>query len=293
VFAPPCEDLRVVRSAREFRFGRDAWARAFASLDLARSTCLSDKPHGTVWKADADLPSGRTTLILKVHSVRRPKDRFRSSLHLGRLRRQWRGAARLSRRGFRAAKCVALLHGVRDGEPLDVLVMEATAGRTLLDTLATSDLPLRDEHRLAESAGRLASWLWNARLHSKDLKPSNLLVGPPDEEGAPTLTILDTDAVGHLPDHPLLPLVLEPLGLGILPRRAVLWRAVRSWAWHAWLAGPDRFAPDPGERADRPMETRIARRAWRELAELVRAHGDARPVHNPIRDPVAHPAPTG
>ncbi len=300
MFAPPCEDVHIVRSAREFRFGRDAWTRILRQVDADHATCLSDKPHGTVWLVQADLPEGPTPLVLKVHAPLSRKDRVRSSLHMGRLRRQWRGAARLSRRGFRVAKCCALLHGTRDGQPLDVLVMHATPGRTLLDVLADGDLTPAQEHRLAEAVGDLANRLWTARLHSKDLKPSNLVVEPACGEDEPTappvLTIIDTDAVAHMPAHPLLPLVLEPSGLGVLPRRGVLWRALKPWAWHAWLDGPDRFAPaDDPDGPQRSMETRIARGAWRELERLVREHGDATPRHNPIRahEPVAHPAPLG
>ena len=257
------------------------------------SSCLSDKPWGSVWRVTADLPEGPTPLVIKVHAARTPRDRVRSNLHLTRLRRQWRGSARLTRAGFPAVRCRALITGTRDGRRLDALVMDALPGRTLLEVLADpTPRTVAQDRALSEALGGLLNGLWYAGLHSKDLKPSNLLVT--NEETAPSLTILDTDAVGHRPAHPLLPLVLEPSGLGLLPRRSVLFRVARAWAWHAWLAGPDRFGPDP-ETRHRRVESRIARRAWREIAELVRAHGDATPEHNPLRRgaPVAHPAAAG
>jgi len=166
--------------------------------------------------------------------------------------------------------------------------MDATPGQTLLDVLAADSLPPARARLLSIEVGRLVSRLTSHRLHSKDLKPSNLLVGPPAGEGhAPPLTILDSDAVGSPPAHALLPLILEPYGLGVLPRRTVLWRVIKEWAWHEWLNGND----DSGdeftgslEDSPRPIRIEIARRAWRELETLVRAHGDARPAHNPIAD---------
>jgi serine/threonine protein kinase len=278
----------VLRCAREFRFGRDRWAQILADLDLDAAECLSDKPWGTVWRVTAALPTGETELVMKVHALRSPRDRVRSSLHLSRLRRQWRGAARLSRAGFRVAKCRALLRAERDGQRFDVLVMDATPGRTLLDVMASGELTPADARTLAVEVGRLVARLSNERLHSKDLKPSNLLVGPPAVPGhPPSITILDSDAVGQPPAHPLLPLLLEPTGLGLLPRRTVLWRAVKTWAWHEWLNNADETGGEirvPLEDSPRPIRVEIARRAWRDLGALIRAHGDARPVHNPIAD---------
>ena len=284
MFAPPCENLRILRCAREHRFGVSAWSRIIRTLPFDPEQCLSDKPWGTVWRVTADLPDGPADLVMKVHAVRTPRDHVRSRLHLTRLRRQWRGSAKLSRSGFGVAKCRALLRGTRDGTCLDVLVMDAIAGRTLLDVLSGPPLAPADERVLATRVGTLVSDLWDAGLHSKDLKPSNLLCAPCPE--GPRLIILDTDAVGRRPAHPLLPLVLEPTGLGVLPRRSMLFRVAKAWAWNAWLRGPDRFAPgdEPGvgeHGRSRPMESRIARRAWRELEALVAAHGDATPRHDP------------
>lgn len=260
-----------------------------SGLDLARAECLSDKPWGTVWRATVELPTGPATVVMKVHALKTHKDWVRSSLHLSRLRRQWRGAARLSRAGFGVAKCHALLRGTRDGQRMDVLVMDATPGRTLLNTIADRDLTPAEARGLALGLGRLVNLLWNQKLHSKDLKPSNLLVGPfpAAAKSPPKITILDSDAVGRTPAHPLLPLVIEPFGLGVLPRRTVLWRVAKAWAWNAWLNGPDEFASGAphdttGPAGPRAMETRIARRAWRDIEKLVRAHGDATPLHNPI-----------
>ena len=294
MYAPPCENLRILRCAREFRFGTSAWSAILAGVGdgagpgTEGASCLSDKPASTVWLMTADLPEGPTALVLKVHAVRTPRDRVRSSLRLSRLRRQWRGSARLSRAGFPAARCRALMTGERDGQRLDVLVMDALPGHTLLDTISSGTLTVARERALADALGKLISGLWISGMHSKDLKPSNLLVDNVAGPGPVALTTIDPDAVGHHPAHPLLPLVLEPSGLGALPRRSAMFRIARAWAWQAWLKGPDRFAP-PLERTGRSMESRIARRAWRDLERLVSAHGDARPAHDPRRVPGAEP----
>lgn len=281
MLTPPTQHLRIIRRAREFGFPAEQWARAFAGADWSTARCLSEKPHRVVWSVTLDLPSGPETLVIKVHEHRSTLDALRSALHFGRLRRQWHGAARLSRRGFRVARGKALLRGCRDGRWCDVLVMEAVPGTPLIALLARGDLPLKAEHEIAKNLGQLVSLLDAERLHSKDLKPSNIMV---DDDDPSLLTIIDSDTVGHRPPHPLLPLLIEPLGVGVLPRRALLARVVKSWAWHEWLNAPFEVAADP--KPEVRYERELARHAWRELALLVRRHGDPTPRH----DPLAHHA---
>lgn len=278
MLTPPTQHIHPLRYAREYRHSPAAWAEAFGGVDWARAECLSDKPKRTVWRAVLDLPGGPEELVIKVHAHRSAADSLRSVLHLGRLRRQWRGAARLSRRGFRVARGLALLRGRLDNGPCDVLVMESAPGVPLIDLLARDDLPTRTGHAVARQLGELVSLLDGERLHSKDLKPSNLLVDTGGDEA--TITIIDSDTVGHRPGHPLLPLVLEPLGLGVLPRRTLLARVVKSWAWHEWLNAPygDIAERETGERAEHDL----ARRAWAEIEARVRVHGDPTPEHDPL-----------
>jgi len=280
VLTPPTQHLHVIRRAREYGFSGSRWARAFAEADWAAAECLSDKPDRALWRVRLPLPAGPETLVVKVHALRSPLEVLRSMLHLGRLRRQWKGAARLSRRGFHAARGKALLRGRHGGAWCDVLVMEAVPGTPLLELIARGDLPIKTQHKIAHELGRLVSTLDAERLHSKDLKPSNIVV---DDDDPGRLSIIDSDTVGRRPHHPLLPLVLEPLGVGVLPRRALLARVVRSWAWHEWLNAPFAVASDPDPETR--YEREVARLAWREVARLVERHGDPTPRH----DPLAHP----
>lgn len=272
---PPTQQVRVIRAAREFVFPPRVWADAFGKIDWSSAACLSDKPGRSVWRATLDLPGGPSEIVVKVHLHRSFLDSLRSFCHLGRLRRQWRGAARLSRRGYRVARGLALLRGRDGGHGLDVLVMESVPGPTLLELMARGGLSVRDEHMVARTLGALVSLLDGERLHSKDLKPSNIIVDPEDPS---VLTLIDSDTVGHRPAHPLLPLVIEAVGMGVLPRRALLARVVKSWAWHEWLNRPFEVALDPDLRYEREL----ARRAWKEIDALVARHGDARPLHDPL-----------
>lgn len=267
----------MVRSAREYNLPPEVWAAAFGGVDWDAARGLSEKPGRTVWRATLDLPGGPEELVIKLQVHRSIVDSVRSVVHLNRLWRQWRGAARLSRNGFRVARGRALLRGrTAGGRKCDVLVMEVAPGRPLIDLMAGDALPVSTQHEVARRLGELVSLLDGQRLHSKDLKPSNILVDFDDD--GPTLTIIDSDTVGHRPAHPLLPLVLEPVGLGVLPRRALLARVVKAWAFNEWLNAPyDAIERVTGERVERE----IARRAWAELESLVQGHGDPTPRHDP------------
>lgn len=280
VLTPPTQHIRPIRCAREYRYPPGVWAAAFAGVDWSSARCLSEKPGRAVWRVVLDLPGGPEELVVKVCMHRSIVDSARSVAHLGRLQRQWRGAARLSRKGFGVARGLALLRGRAGGRSCDVLVMASAPGVPLIDLMASpGSLGVRTEHEIARLLGELVSLLDGERLHSKDLKPSNILVDLNTEDGVPALTIIDSDTVGHRPDHPLLPLVLEPMGVGVLPRRSLLARAVKSWAWHEWLNAPyDTLEREIGGRP----EHELARRAWAELEVLVEGHGDPTPRHDPL-----------
>lgn len=278
---PPTNHLRIIRRARECPNEPGVWADAFRGIDWSRAEKLSDKPGRTVWRVDLPLPGGPQRVVLKVQAHASPIDAMRSMLHGGRLRRHWRGAAKLSRRGFRVARGRALLRGFSEGRLCDVLVMDCVEGTPLIDVLAGEKLTTKQQHALASKLGELVSLLDRNRLHSKDLKPSNILVSDDD----PTdLAIIDSDAVGKRPAHPLLPLALEPIGVGVLPRKALLARVIKSWAWNEWLHGP---AERPGLHELGRHERIIARDAWAELERLIEKHGDPTPLHNPLTYPIA------
>ncbi len=282
MLTPPTQHIHTIRAAREYRHPPEVWARAFAGVDWASARCLSEKPGRAVWRVVLGLPGGPEELVVKVCAHRSFVDTARSVAHLGRLQRQWRGAARLSRKGFGVARGLALLRGRTGGRSCDVLVMASAPGVPLIDLMASGSCPVRTEHEIARRLGELVSLLDGERLHSKDLKPSNILVDLDTEDGAVALTIIDSDTVGHRPAHPLLPLALEPVGVGVLPRRSLLAEVIKSWAWHEWLNAPyDTLEREIGGRP----EHELARRAWAELEALVEGHGDPTPRHDPLERP--------
>ena len=284
---PPTQIIHSIRHAREYNYPPACWTEALRSVDWTRAACLSEKPGRAVWRVTLSLPGGPVELVVKVHTHRTVLDTIRSKLHLGRLGRQWRGAAKLSRSGFHVSRGLALLRGRQNDRRCDVLVMEATRGVPLLELMAKNELSVKAQHQIARQLGELVSLLDGERLHSKDLKPSNILV---EDTDPPVLTIIDSDTVGHRPDHPLLPLVIEPMGVGVLPRRALLARVIKCWAWNEWLNAPFDIAAD--KAPDTRYERELARDVWRELDRLVNLHGDPTPEHNPLENAAdALPAP--
>ena len=160
--------------------------------------------------------AGSVELVIKSHRLTSPGARLRSRIGLARLDNQWKGAARLQRRGFRAAPCLLLgrLPASQGHPETDILAMRALEGRTLLHTLAE---PNADAPALFAKAADLAGRLAKAGLFNRDLKPSNIIVGE-DPEPA----IIDTVAIRHARrtraeslERMCFSLFVEPIGVGL------------------------------------------------------------------------------
>jgi hypothetical protein len=210
---------------------------------------------------------------------------LKADLGMSRAHRHVRGSALLARAGVRVPRVIEhrRLHtGPARGE---LIVMEDLPGQTLLEVMSRGDLGPSRQHVLARSVGGLIDRLVSAGLFNRDGKPSNIIVLNPAGPGEPELAFIDTVAVRRTrlgPPSPVMMLrnlVLEPLGCGVLPRRALLMRA---------FIGPER-QPRPGEAAQ--LGQAEARRAWREhrnrdwrlVVRLVEDHGDPRPRVNPLK----------
>lgn len=195
-------------------------------------------------------------------------------LGLGRADRHTRGAALLRAAGIRAPRTLAtneLLVGPGRGQ---VLVMERLAGRTLLHHLRDGEPSVRREHVLARAVGDVLARMALAGLSNRDGKPSNIIVLSLSDRAA-ELAVIDTGAIARhrlLPPptlRPLVNLLLEPLGCGCAPRRALRMRTYLTAAG----AGGNR----PG-REDR-------RQDWLKIEYLVAVHGDPRPRVDPLAEP--------
>lgn len=148
--------------------------------------------------------------------------------------------------------------------------MEALPGKSILQHLADRDLTTRQEHAVAAAIGSDIALLARHVLQNRDHKPSNLILTNPAK---PAIAIIDCVAIrrGIRADRMLASLVIEPSGVGLRPRRALMMRVIRECA---------RNAPDILEGGHR----RWVRELWRRVAAIVQAHGDPTPRVNPLSD---------
>ncbi|MCC5786957.1 MAG: hypothetical protein JJU33_09685 [Phycisphaerales bacterium] len=190
----------------------DAPSPAQLTDAIASGVIIKQTDAGLVALASADT----LNLVIKTHHLASRTARLRSRLGLARLDNQWKGAARLQRRGFRAAPCLLLgrLPASANHPETDLLAMRALEGRTLLHALAE---PNADAPALFAKAADLAGRLAKAGLFNRDLKPSNIIVGE-DPEPA----IIDTVAIRHARrtraeslERMCFSLFVEPLGVGL------------------------------------------------------------------------------
>jgi hypothetical protein len=252
-----------------------AWARVLADPAWEKAAeCL--KHDGAVDVRRASL-LGREVVVKRWVLDRRGV--VKSHLGLSRGFRHWRGAAWLSRHGFRTATCHALLRGVYAEGAMECLVMEALPGRSVLQHLANGGLGVRAEHAVARELGRLVVRLTRLGRFNRDGKPSNLIVTRYDPTGA-EVGVVDTVGIrrnvwfdSEEPIPSLARLLIEPIGVGACPRRALMMALLRG-------AAQEHFG---GRLSASRAEYRTLRRAsWEEVREAVALHGDPRPRVDPL-----------
>jgi hypothetical protein len=202
-------------------------------------------------------------VVVKARPTGGPVGWLRAVLGIAKEDREWAGTLVLASAGVRTARAVAIARsGGWSGSR--ALLVERLDGPTMLRVLGQAR-PLVEERALAAALAGSVGGLWRAGWWNRDAKPSNWIVarltGGSAEVAAIDLGGLRRARGGEGWDRMLASLVLEPLGLGILPRRAHLWRC---------LAGLE-SARGGGD----------ARRTWRRVAALVAAHGDPRPRIDP------------
>jgi hypothetical protein len=147
------------------------------------------------------------------------------------------------------------------GELVESLIMGRTEGHSLLWEIAYGQRSVREDYGLARAVGELTTQLVEPTgMFNKDHKPSNIIVRC--MEGGYGLTLIDFDGFatasrGHEVEM-LAKLAIECIGCGVLPRRSVLMRVIRSCC------------------GSRPH------RQWREIEQLIAEHGDPIPKDDPL-----------
>ncbi|HEB60909.1 MAG TPA: hypothetical protein ENJ06_03695 [Phycisphaeraceae bacterium] len=219
-------------------------------------------------------PAGRETgVVLKSWYCTTGAAVVKAKIGLTQAQRQWRGAMLVNNAGIATSLPMAMWLVKQPGKgQVVVAAFRLLPGEDLMNVLARSEL----SSKAARAAGRLTAKLCLAGLFNRDHKPSNIIL---TDEGK--MGLIDTVGIrrakcrcrftgGKMPGKRLVPrmlasLVTEPLGLGLLPRRTQLLRGLLS------------FASACG------MKKEEVKTAWKQVEILVREHGDATPVDNPLK----------
>ncbi|MEQ8770319.1 MAG: hypothetical protein RIB60_07410 [Phycisphaerales bacterium] len=274
---PPTSNLRVVKYAQGWGYAASEWERALGAIDWSKphteggperlkiKTLPDGTKDATVWRATLTLGRREHEVVLKVERLGSLRKKIQAWLHRTKAFRQWRGARLLTRSGLRTASAHAVL---RSGG-FETLVLESIPGRTVLELMADPTVPVRLEHRVASALGALIGECHRAGVYSADMKPSNLI---DIDEGRRGIAIIDSTDVrrGVDPARQLFDLLVEPAGLGLVPRSTLRHRVVGS----LWANGLDRgWGPDR-KHAERDLARGVKRR--------LRAHGDPTPKDDPL-----------
>lgn len=234
------------------------------------------RDRAEVLKEDGDVRVLRVEMlgqmvVIKQWNVSRFKRRVQGVLKGTPAWRHWRGALRLKKEGVRTAEPIALFRCIVEGVKLEILVMEALDGKSLLEHLAAGDLSVRQEHVLARAIASQLNTLMNARIRNRDHKPSNLIVTHIDDNEA-CVAIIDCVGIkrdGFISDEPeymLTSLVLEPTGCKCPPRRTLMMRVL--WSLNSEVSSE--------------YSREVRRDDWETVSCLVQTHGDPTPKINPL-----------
>lgn len=240
--------------------------------------------------SDAGASTGSGAAGLRcVVKVRRPRslvDRVRFVLRLSPLDREVFGAQMLAAMGVATAEPIAIGMARGGGGMLHCVLAAEVAGRSLIELLAGPACGVRREHAIADAVGVQIAHFFACGVYNRDHKPSNLIVtgGGDGRDDAPVIAVIDPAGVrrGKKPKSMMASLVIEPMGCGCVPRRALMMRTLHAYM-RGVLAGLDVEAD--GTRAsdtDRRVRSAAVKDLWRAVARIVAEHGDPTPVDNPL-----------
>ncbi len=244
------------------------------------------------------LTSPGSELIIKGLSCDGPMPRLRALVGRTRLHRQYRTTQRLAALGLPVVPALSLLSASVSGVAHVLLVMDRARGQTLLEFLANAAsnatgnaaTSARMQHRVADAAGRLVARVVAKGLFNRDHKPSNIIVTSAGDDASPaTLSIIDAvdfrkltpTLVFQAPTRMLASMIIEPTGVGVRPRYALMRRALRAYLEESWHLA-SRSDADDDEAMDPMWEHQSARAFWQSVGERVVRHGDPTPRVNPL-----------
>ncbi len=297
-------DIRVVwtRSDRSAA-GGDAdwaaaltrWAEGLADVHAHDGTRILKKESDDaeridgVYRATLRVGDKERDVVIKCRTQRRFGDRFKAAVHMGRADRHRRNAALLESHGIETAavlaQATARVRGSSTSKtyPVELLVMDYIEGATLLEIMSMiargdpASPSVKQQHELARAVARQVEQFVDAKLYNRDHKPSNLIV----RNALDGWRVVVIDAVAIRPGSNLsmvrmfASLVIEPIGCGCPPRRALMMQVTASTR--------DLIGGEGSHREEmRPLGRTIVRRLWRIVEMLVAQHRDPRPKTDPL-----------
>ena len=208
-------------------------------------------------------------VVVKCRPIGSLAERLKLVIQHDRGDRHWKGATWLARHGFRTASPYVMATAALNGEAVELLVMEALAGQSVLEHLAAADLGVRQEHAVAAALGQMIMRLSGRQHYNRDSKPSNLMVIQTTD--GPEIAIIDSVAIrpSAQAEQMFASLVIEPIDQGCPPRRALMMRALRAAAEEL------RHGPAGLDLDDEALEA-IVRTMWRATAARVERHFQTR-----------------
>lgn len=260
----------VEASAMPHELQRGTWLETAESL----------KADGASWVKRARLQG--LDVVVKCRPLDTFARRLKAMIGQEQFDRHWRAAGLLASARVPTGEVKLLARAIVDGKPAMLLVLSHVEGPTLLEMMrraASGALSDQECRSIAGSIGTLVFRLRERGLHNRDLKPSNVVMA---RSRFDTLNPAIIDLVGvrraRLADgaaRMFASLVIEPTGCGVEPSKRLMVVALRAWL-DAHLAASSDDKPEPS-----------ARRAlmgvmWRDVAAIVKAHGDPRPRVTPI-----------
>ncbi len=261
-----------------------------------------DPKSAQVLKLDGLVGVYRTNMlgrdvVLKRWDIVRPWARLRSVVRTTRAFRHWRTAKwildEFHRENLFTARCFALIVESGRGMRREWLVMEALPGKTVLQHLADRDLSVKQEHYVAWMRGWQAVLLFHRKLYNNDPKPSNMIVTDVDAD-PPAIAAIDCVGIksrlwidSATRTRMLARMVIEAIGVGLTPRRALLMRCLLTYIVLADVVDASSVRSFGRVRPfkKRPELREARKQAWRDIAEFIALHCDPTPRINPLTPP--------
>ncbi len=252
------------------------WRRALETGEWVDGAVVM-KSEGGSWVRRATM-MGRE-VVVKCRELGTVWKRVKFGVGMGHGAKQWRGAERLMKAGIATGRPLVMARAVVDGRVCEVMVLEFVEGKTLLEILDEVKRGVgpgvREQHAIARAVAETVVKSAKGGFYNRDHKPSNLIVRR-DADGRWDIAVIDcvglkwrapVDDSGN--EWMFAALMIEAIGCGCGPRRALWARVVMSLGWTN--GGRER------------VRLRDLREEVVEQVELeIKVHGDPRPRVDPL-----------